>query len=145
MSAFTASFLANPFEDQALGQTTDSLGNIFNANGQHVGVVPGSVADIGSKGAVVPPTSTSSSPASATTNDVLSTSTAAGVPYGGQLPTAKGMWAKLLKVASDATGISEVENMIFIAVGLILVAGGVFSFRPARDVIVGVAKGAMAA
>jgi hypothetical protein len=138
MSAFAASFLANPFEAQALGGTTDQNGNIFNANGDHVGVVPGSVADIGSKGAVVTPTSTSSTPAagSGSTGGSGATPTSSG--------TGSAIWANVLDFARKATGIDTIENMVFILVGLILIAAGVFSFKPARDVVMGVAKGAVA-
>ncbi len=36
-------------------QTTDQLGNIFDAAGNHIGVQVGSVADVGSKGVKLPP------------------------------------------------------------------------------------------
>ena len=141
MSAFAASFLANPFEDQALGQTRDSLGNIFNANGQQIGVVKDSVADIGSKGAVVTPTSTSSTPAAAAGSGSTGGSGAAPASSG----TGSAIWANVLDFARKATGIDTIENIVFILVGLILIAGAVFSFKPARDVVMGVAKGAIAA
>jgi hypothetical protein len=143
MSAFAASFLANPFEAQALGGATDQNGNIFNANGDHVGVVPGSIADIGSKGAAVTPTSTSSSAASspAAGSDLTAITAATPTGAGG---AGSGIWAKLLDFARKATGIDAVENIVFIVLGIIIVAAGVFSFKPLRDTVVTVAKAATA-
>jgi hypothetical protein len=130
MSAFAASFLANPFEEQALGETTDQYGNIFNANGQHVGVKQGSIADVGSTG----------SPAAAAISSTPTSSPAASTGS-----TGSAIGAKVLDFARKATGIDTIENMVCILVGLILIAGAVFSFKPARDVVMGVAKGAVAA
>jgi hypothetical protein len=144
MAAFAASFLNNPFEDQALGQTTDSYGNIFNANGQQIGVKPGSQADLGTKGVPVTPTAPDSSPATSPMPGMVPADPAAQTPA-----DSTSIWSTIgnffkgnaAHMLASATGALFVEDVVFIIVGLILVAGAVFSFKPARDVAIKVGKG----
>jgi hypothetical protein len=141
MSAFAAAFLAdNPFE-QAPGTTTDSLGNIFNAAGYHIGVKPGSIADQGSSGAAV----AAGAAAVPATPGPAGTVGAAG--SSGSTDSA-GSWAsvkdKLASFLSKATGLTAIEDILFIVIGLILVAAAIFSLKPVRDVVVTAGKAAMA-
>jgi hypothetical protein len=129
----------------AAQQYTDTLGNIFNSDGYHVGVVPGSIADVGKTGtrttpAISPAPSspapiTASQTASAAAQAATPTSSAAKSP--GLLDQAKnllswGSWAGAVVNRQDNpdegfTGVS-LEDLVFIAVGLILLAAAVGSF-----------------
>lgn len=129
----------------AAQQYTDTLGNIFNSDGYHVGVIPGSVADKGVSGqrtspAISPAPSspapiTASQTASAAAQESTPTSSAAKSP--GILDQAKnllswGSWAGAVVNRQDNpdegfTGVS-LEDLVFIAVGLILLAAAVGSF-----------------
>lgn len=129
----------------AAQQYTDTLGNIFNSDGWHIGVVPGSVADVGTSGtrttpAISPAPSspapiTASQTASAAAQAAAPTSSAAKSP--GLLDQAKnllswGSWAGAVVNRQDNpdegfTGVS-LEDLVFIAVGLILLAAAVGSF-----------------
>lgn len=149
MSAFAAAFLANPFEDEALGQTTDAMGNIFNANGQHIGVKPGSQADVGGTGYAVTPTGSTAPTASAaagTGSDLtaIPSNPGAAAAAGVGSSTSSGIWSKLLSFARKATGIDAVENIVFVLLGLLLIAAGIFSFKPVRDTVVSVGRAAVA-
>jgi hypothetical protein len=133
MAAFAASFLnADPFLSSAAqpGNTQDSLGNIFNSAGQHIGVVPGSVADLGSKG--VTPAQPSSS---------------ASAIWSGLNSAGSSVWSGLNAAGSAIWGTSKapysesvVENVVFIVIGLVLIAAAVFSFKPSHDLAVGISK-----
>ena len=133
----------------AAQQYTDTLGNIFNSDGWHIGVVPGSVADVGTSGkrttpslspapsspAPITASQTASAAAQASTAAPSSTSSPATSP--GLLDSAKKLfswatWAGDVVSRQDNpesgfTGIS-LEDLIFIAVGLILLAAAVGSF-----------------
>jgi hypothetical protein len=139
MAAFVSSFLDNPFEAQVADNThVDVYGNIINANGIQIGVKPGSVADIGSKGTMATPTSTSSG-----TQTPTDSSTIFGKIGGMAESFATG---GILGWMPGQSSSSRLENGVFIVIGLILIAAAVFSFKPAQDVAVefakGVAKGA---
>jgi hypothetical protein len=129
----------------AAQQYTDTLGNIFNSDGYHIGVIPGSVADKGVSGqrtspAISPAPSspapiTASQTASAAAQAPAPTSSAAKSP--GLLDQAKnllswGSWAGAVVNRQDNpdegfSGVS-LEDLVFIAVGLILLAAAVGSF-----------------
>ena len=145
MAAFAASFLANPFEAEAT-QTIDQYGNIFNANGQHIGVKPGSQADVGSAG-VPYSASTSAAPTAAAPTSPMPGMypAAAAAPATSGSSTSSAIWSKLSGLLRKITGVDAVENITFIVVGLILIAAGVFSFKPVRDTVVEVGKAAVAA
>lgn len=132
----------------AAQQYTDTLGNIFNSDGYHIGVVPGSVADRGSSGtrttpAISPaPSSTAPITRSQTASAAAQAPAATSSPSSSQtkpdiLQQAKNMlswgsWAGAIVNRKDNpdegfTGVS-LEDLIFIAVGLILLAAAVGSF-----------------
>jgi hypothetical protein len=98
------------------GQTVDALGNIFDAAGNHIGVKPGSIADIG------------------TPNRGTATSqTSSGVPTTNASPTQANDWRAKLQGYFDSLSHSDpgthlLEDAIFIVLGLLLVAGAIFSF-----------------
>jgi hypothetical protein len=128
----------------AAQQYTDTLGNIFNSDGYHVGVIPGSVADVGTSGKRTSPTLSPapSSPAPVTASQTASAAAKeASSSSSGGSPTSPGVmsslgslssWAAALVSRKDNTesgfaGVS-LEDIIFIAVGLILLAAAVGSF-----------------
>jgi hypothetical protein len=120
--------------EQAVQTSTDTLGNIFNADGIHSGVVPGSVADIGTTG-----TSTAAAPASSSIPLTLASSSNSG--------------SSMLKAASDVGnkvktaiwkgyfGVGSLEDFICIILGLILIAASLYSFRPVQEVVNEAARG----
>lgn len=143
MAAFAASFLnADPFLSSAAqtGYTQDAYGNILNADGRQVGVLKNSVADLGSKG-VMPNTATPAATPATDSSSILSKIA--------NLWSQTGATGQANYSAAAKAGSSTLENIVFILVGLILIAAAVFSFKPARDVAVefgkGVAEGAAVA
>jgi hypothetical protein len=129
----------------AAQQYTDTLGNIFNSDGYHIGVIPGSVADKGVSGQRTSPaiSPAPSSPAPITASQTASAAAQASAPTSsaakstGILDQAKnllswGSWAGAVVNRQDNpdegfTGVS-LEDLVFIAVGLILLAAAVGSF-----------------
>lgn len=115
--------------------TTDSLGNIFNASGTHVGVVPGSAADIGSGGVTFP-----NNPASIGTLPTLPT-----IPTLGTAPSSGNPRTDALgltpsgsaQVATNPGGYSNsitqwisahIEDFVFIIIGILLIGAGALAF-----------------
>lgn len=116
------------FTQGAAQTTTDTLGNIFDAAGQHIGVVPGSIADVGTVGNPNAKTSQSSS----------------GVPKTNASPTrasdylkALEEWAANLVSRSDEPDTSGVtlEDIVFILLGVLLIAAALFSFRTTQTFV----------
>ena len=106
----------------SLGQNTvDAYGNIIAPNGMQVGVVPGSVADVGS-GGTLPTSSTTSAPASSSSS-ILNYLNPAYV--GTKVANALG---------ANVTNLS-IEDYIFIVLGLIVIIAGVFGFDKTQTVI----------
>ena len=132
----------------AAQQYTDTLGNIFNSDGYHIGVVPGSVADKGTSGTrttpAISPAPSSTAPitasqtvsaaaqAPAATSSPSSSQTSPGILQQAKNMLSWGSWAGAIVNRQDNpdegfTGVS-LEDLIFIAVGLILLAAAVGSF-----------------
>jgi hypothetical protein len=159
----------NSLLEAAAQQYTDSMGNIFNSEGWHVGSVPGSQADVGTNGFRVTPSLSPapSSPAPLTASQTTSgaakaASSSSSSPSSPSSPSlldsAKKMfswatWAGDIVSRQDNpdagfTGIS-LEDLIFIVVGLILLAAAVgsfvFTFKETKSVgqtIIKTARGA---
>lgn len=106
-------------------QTHDAMGNIFDAAGTHVGVVPGSQADLGTTGAIPP---IAAPPAAPTTNPIASIMQAPDLSTLGSKIKAKisPNWQKLI------FGI-DLEDGLFIVIGLLLIAAGLYGFSTVRD------------
>lgn len=135
MAAFASSFLsADPFLSSAAqtGNTQDAYGNILNAAGQQIGVVPGSVADLGSKGTM--PT--------AAMGTIVPAVSSPGTP----VDSSPSIWSKIGTLYSRGANYGEsfVEDGVFIIVGLLLIAAAIFSFEPARDLAAKAAEAAAA-
>lgn len=108
--------------------TQDSLGNIFDAAGNHVGVVPGSQADLGTSGLpalpslpALPTMAQIGAAASSATNAIGNAAQAAG-------NAVNNLGTAAITPLSKWFGIS-LEDVVFIALGLILIAAAVFSFK----------------
>ena len=133
--SFATDFLSgSPFASDATGvsQSTDSLGNIFNQAGQHVGVVPGSAADIGSGGTISTPTTGVAATAPSARESAL------GLGAGGtaQVITNPGGLANSVTTWLG----SHVEDAVFVVIGLILLAAAVFSFKGVQTTVISTAK-----
>ena len=132
----------------AAQQYTDTLGNIFNSDGYHIGVIPGSVADKGVSGQRTSPaispapsspapitasqTASAAAQAAAPTSSASSSQTSPGVWEQAKNLLSWGSWAGAVVNRQDNpdegfTGVS-LEDLVFIAVGLILLAAAVGSF-----------------
>ena len=118
--------LGNIFADDTFGEfafnSQDSRGNIFDQNGQHIGVVLGSQADIGTAGAAVSPTSglqIAQPPAAPTTN----------VSTGSSMVSTASNWLQ-----KAYFGI-RLEDGLFVIVGLLLIAAGLYGFDTVRDTV----------
>jgi hypothetical protein len=115
-----------------LSQSTDSLGNIFDANGAHIGVVTGSQADVGSSGV----------PSAATVTPAAAAPTARESALGlgaGATPSVATSPGGLSNSVTQWIG-SHVEDAVFVVIGLILIAAAVFSFKGVQDAAVSTAK-----
>jgi hypothetical protein len=115
---------------------TDGMGNVFDAAGNHIGVEPGSAADVGSKSKLpqLPPlpSISSMSPPSTDPNDSLDS-----------LPG-----SQIYKAAKNAVNAVKVwaalslEDYAFMALGILLIGAALFSFKETRTVIETAAKAA---
>jgi hypothetical protein len=118
------------FSDVA-NQTTDALGNIFDAAGNHVGVVPGSRADLGTIGktpaiAATPVTPTTNAIGILQAPDLSSLGTAIKSKMDG---------AKVSNWLQKAFFGIDLEDGLFILVGLLLIAAGLYGFSAVREVV----------
>jgi hypothetical protein len=122
-------------------QTHDALGNIFSPDGSWVGVVPGSQADVGSKGIPAIPSS-APAPAIPTTNPIAPNSFDQGIqdlydkasqPLNLKLPNA-GQWLQKALFGID------IEDTLFIIIGLLLLIAALFDFKPGQQIVVGARK-----
>jgi hypothetical protein len=125
-------------------QNTDTLGNIFDANGIHIGAVPGSAADIGSGGITFPnnPSSIGTLPSLGTLPGVSTNPSSTSVnprmdslglnPQGvpNVIASPGGLSNKYTTWISD-----HVEDVLFVIVGLLLVAAALFSLSGTKTVI----------
>lgn len=107
--------------------TLDQFGNMLNASGNSVGVIPGSVADVGTGGTTTAPATTSTTTASSSdgvfAGILNSLANKAGLP--------------MVTSASSASSFlsSHLEDAVVIIVGLILIAAGLFAFKTTQTVI----------
>lgn len=118
-------------------QTTDNLGNIFDQAGNHIGVVAGSAADIGSVGTVGKPSSNQTSSTPKTTNPTIGAGDViggivSGITGGIVPPTAGGA---ILHPIDTATSFIFTSRLIFLVIGLLLVGAGLFQFKTTQTVI----------
>lgn len=103
----------------------DGMGNMTSpTTGNLIAVAPGSQADIGTSGTPTPAT-------------VATTPTASTASSG-----ITGLIAKVANATSSSIFGISLEDIVFILVGLILIAAGVFSFKSTGSVINVVTKGA---
>lgn len=131
----------------------DALGNLYNANGYHIGVVPGSQADIGGAGQTVTPfgnppgttpTPTPVQPAQ-NQNDPTWGGTIPGpspdVPWEPGTPDPT-VGSQVKQAAGQATGgLLNVAGWImstrfaFFVIGLMMIGGGLYMFKTTQTVI----------
>lgn len=102
----------------------DQFGNILNAAGQQIGVVPNSVADVGTAGAPTPPTAPQSGILGWLNKGMNALDSVTGAPNadnpsGGQ---------------KSVLGI-HLQDLVVIIVGIILIAAGLFSFKQTQTII----------
>ena len=124
-------------------QTTDSLGNIFDQAGNHIGVVAGSVADIGSTGTVGKPSSNQTTSTPRTPDWGALQDWSKTHPYGGQgsadtsnpIEQAKKATNAILHPVDTAESFIFTSRLIFLVIGLLLVGAGLFQFRATQTVI----------
>jgi hypothetical protein len=145
-----------------LQTTTDHLGNIFDASGNHIGVTPNSAADIGSKGFQLPalkgdtswidnPTGmqgipTPIAPARPTSNSTTPTTVPSITDkINSGLDALKSGAHTLAHPVDAATSLIFTSRLIFLVIGLLLLGAGLFQFKTTQTVIEMGTKAAMLA
>jgi hypothetical protein len=120
-------------------QTVDTLGNIFDAAGNHIGVQAGSVADIGAKG--TKPTSNSSTPTVAAPTDPTATDWgnlkdwSKNHPFGQATKGVGDLVTGVLHPLDTVQSFIFTSRLIFLVIGLLLIGAGLMQFRVTQTVI----------
>lgn len=125
--------LESLFQSQA-ATTTDALGNIFDAAGNHIGVKPGSIADVGTVGT---PNATTSQSGSGVPVTQQSPTRATGASN--YLSTLESWAASLVERSTEpAKGVS-LEDIVLMVLGVLLIAAAlmamVFSFKETQSLV----------
>lgn len=116
----------------AVQGVTTTLGNIIDpATGNQIGVVPGSVADVGTGGTTLPGLpSLPSLPQIGQAVQQAGATAAAAVKKAAQAIT--GGASSASSPVATWFGI-DLEDVVFVVLGIILIAAAAFSFKPVQD------------